>query len=347
MLAVWRRCRRVLGSALLAGAAASCGGGSPAGPGTGSSGTVGLDAAYALARQQANLTSLVVSRDGEIIRQEFFHGGGADTPQDVRSVTKSVVSLLVGIAIDRGCVQSADQRVGDLLGPSDPAKAAITVRQLLSMTSGLGNDELLDVGEYNRWVAAPNQLAYLWAQPLQATPGTRFTYFSAAYHALSPIVTRACGQATADFARDVLFGPLGIGVRPWETDQQGYANGAAGLQITPRDMVAIGNLVLSGGMVGGRPVVSAGWIRDATRAQVATGAQPYASAYGYGWWAGQAAGSDVAFANGYGGQFIVVAPRARLVVTAANRWQGVGGATANAQWLATIDLIMQRIVPAF
>lgn len=220
------------------------------------------------------------------------------------------------------------------------------MRHLLTMSSGIGGNELADVGEYNRWAAAPNQLSYVWDQPLLAPPGTRFTYYSPAYYVLSPILTRACGQSAADFARDHLFAPLGIGPREWEVDNQNFSNGAAGLQLTPMDMVAIGNLVVAGGQVGGQ-VVSASWVRDATQGQVATSAQPYASAYGFGWWIGQRSGSDFAFANGYGGQFIVVVPRLHLVVTATNRWQGIGSAAANAQWTTTLDLIMQRIVPAF
>ncbi|HEY3381808.1 MAG TPA: serine hydrolase [Vicinamibacterales bacterium] len=344
-------CLGLIGATTVLGLAIGCGGSSSASPSPGGGGTTAaLDAAYAFARQQVNLTSLVVAHDGVIDRQEYSNGGGADTPQDIRSGTKSVVSLLVGIALDRGCLRSLDQTVGELLGPlgpSDPARAAVTVRHLLTMSSGIGGDELADVGEYNRWAAAPNQVAYVWDQPLLAPPGTRFSYFSAAYHVLSPILTRACGLSTADFARDSLFGPLGIGSRQWEVDRQDYNNAAAGLRLTPMDMVAIGNLVLAGGQAGGRQVVPASWIRDATRTQMATSAQAYASGYGFGWWTGQTAGSDFTFANGFGGQFIVVVPRVGLVVTATNRWQGVGSAVAAAQWMATLDIIMRRIVPAY
>jgi CubicO group peptidase (beta-lactamase class C family) len=346
----WREGSRLVGAAVALGIALGCGGSSPTAPGqTVPSTTAQLDGAYALARQQASLTSLVVAQNGFVVREEYFNGGAQNTPQDIRSVTKSVVSLLVGIAIDRGCVWSVDQTAAELLGPlgpTNPAEAAITVRHLLTMSSGIGGDELADPGEYNRWAAAPNQLSYVWDQPLLAPPGTRFTYYSAAYHVLSPILTQACGQPTADFARGMLFAPLGIGPRQWEVDDQNFANGAAGLQLTPMDMVAIGNLVAAGGQAAGQ-VVPASWVRAATQGQIATNAQAYASAYGYGWWTGQTSGSDFAFANGYGGQFIVVVPRTRLVVTATNRWQGIGSAAASAQWRTTLDLIMQRIVPAF
>jgi CubicO group peptidase (beta-lactamase class C family) len=260
------------------------------------------------------------------------------------------MSLLVGAALDRGCLRSTDQTIGELLGPlgpSDPRKASITVRQLLTMSSGLGEDELGDVQQYNRFILADDHLAYVWNQ-LTTNPPGHFVYSSAAYWVLSPIVTRACGQTTADFARDVLFGPLGIGPREWEAGPpENVANGAAGLMLTPRDMVAIGNLVLQqGGAAGGR-VVSAAWVRDATRMQVSTPAQPPATGYGLGWWTGQLGAWEYAFASGYGGQFIVVVPEPRLVVVATNRWQSVGAAVNRNQWMATINLIMQDVLPAF
>jgi CubicO group peptidase (beta-lactamase class C family) len=347
MKMTWRSLLPFLGVAAAVGLTA-CGG--VTSPGVPAVDTASVNAAYALARQQPNLTSLVIARDGVVERQEYFNGGGADIPQDVRSVTKSVTSLLIGIALERGCLRSVDQTVGELLGPlgpTDPAKAAITVRQLLNMTSGLGGDELRNVSEYNSWAAAPDQLTYVWDSPLLDPPGTRFSYYSPGFYVLSRILTRVCGQTTADFARDNLFVPLGIGPRQWETDDQGFYNGGAGLRLTPLDMVAIGNLVLRGGLTGGQQTMPSTWAENSTRMQVATNAQPYASGYGFGWWTGQTAGSDFAFANGFGGQFIVIVPRTRLVVTAATRWQNVGSAVAGAQWRAVIDIIMQRIVPAY
>ncbi len=328
-----------------------CGHDSPSTPTTATPGSGStLDAAFADARQQPNITSLVVAHEGAVVRQEYFHDGGPDVAQNVWSNTKSVVALLVGIALERGCFRSLDQSIGELLGPlgpSDPAKAAVALRHVLTMTTGIGPNELADLAEYNRWTAAPNQLAYLWDQPMLAAPGARFSYSSAAYHVASPIVTRACGQALPDLARETLFGPLGIGPRQWDTDRQGFANGSAALRLTPRDMLAIGTLVLDGGVAAGRQVVPAEWLRNATRTQVATTAQRYVSGYGYGWWTGQLAGSDFVLANGYGGQFILVVPGKRLVVTAAARTDGTTISTATAQWNATIDIIMQRIVPAF
>jgi CubicO group peptidase (beta-lactamase class C family) len=309
-----------------------------------------VDAAYALARQQPNLTSLVIARNGIIERQEYFNGGGAGVAQDVRSVTKSVVSLLVGIALERGYLHSLDQTLGELLGPLAPldsTKGAITLRHLLTMTSGLGGNELADPALYNQWAAAPDQLTYVWNLPLVATPGAQFNYYSPNYYIISRILTRACGQGTSDFASGTLFAPLGIGSRSWETDDQGYFNGGAGLRLTPGDMVAIGNLVLASGRAGGTQVISSNWLQNSTTMKTQTNAMPGVSGYGYGWWVGQAAGSEYVMANGWGGQFIVVVPNKQLVVTAATNWQGVGNGTAGVQWQTIMDIVMQRIVPAY
>jgi CubicO group peptidase (beta-lactamase class C family) len=282
---------RLLGVLLASGAAASC----LLGPAEhASTGTSLVDSAFAEAGRLANLTSLVVVHDGKVERQLYLNGGGADTAQDVRSVTKSIVALLVGIALDRGCVQSLDQTLADLLGPlapADTARRAITLRQLINMTSGLGGNELANVDLYNQWALAPDQLTYVWGVPFVSAPGTQFNYYSPNFYVASRILTQACGQETAGFARDVLFAPLGIGPRTWETDDQGYANGGAGLQLTPMDMVAIGRLVMDSGRAGGVQVVPSAWIRSATTTTIATTAEPSVTGYGYGWWIGQAAGA--------------------------------------------------------
>lgn len=346
------RVQRIVLAGVVVTALAACSGGDrlAAPSGTSEINTRLLDSAFAAARQQANLTSLVVARGGTVDRQEYFNGGGAAVPQDVRSVTKSVVSLLVGIALDRACLRSLDQTLGELLGssaPTDAAKRAITLRQLLTMTSGLGGDELANVALYNQWAAAPDQLTYVWDLPLVATPGSQFNYYSPGYYVVSRILTANCGQSTADLARDALFVPLGIGARAWEADAKGFINGGAGLSLTPLDMVAIGNLVLANGQAGSARVVSSAWMQAATTTKVATTAMPPASGYAYGWWTGTASGAGFIMATGWGGQFIVIVPSKQLVVTAASRWQGIGTSVANAQWRAVADIITQGVVRAY
>ena len=306
-----------------------------------------LDTAFAEAARNPHLSSLAVQHDGLLVRERYFHGTGPDTPHDVRSVTKTVTSLLVGIALDRGCLRSVNQTLGELLAadaPTDPAKAAITVQSLLSMSSGLQWDELgSSSAEYNGWALADNQVSYVLARPLVSKPGAVFSYDSGAFHLLSVILTRACAP-TADFARDHLFAPLGITrAHQWETDAQGNASGAAGLNLSTRELLRIGDLILNHG--GG--VVPAAWVEAATSVQVdhGPGLDP-ATGYGYGLWVVHGPRGDVAFAEGHGGQFIAVDRRTRVVVAATTEWQDLG--TAAFQDFDDIyALIARRILPAF
>jgi CubicO group peptidase (beta-lactamase class C family) len=313
----------------------------------------GLDQAYASARQIPRLTALVVVRDGASLREEYFGGTTADTPQDVRSVTKSVTSLLVGAALDRGCLRSIDETIGDWLGPEvqalEPAKARISLRHLLTMSSGLEGNELADPAEYNRWAGATDSVAYSLERPLEYAPGTIFQYASAPYHLNSAVLTRACGVPAASLAAQGLFASLGIASNGWEADDRGFSNGSAGLQITPRDMLAIGELVLGQGRYHGQQVVSSAWVEAATRAQVSTGANglSHGSGYGYGWWVGQGAAGTVVFATGWGGQFIVVVPATRVVVVATSQWRGVATAEAQGNWSRVSELIWTRVLPLF
>ena len=328
---------------------------SPAAPGTGGTDGTPLDAAFTAAGQEPRLRSLVIARDGAVVREAFFNGGGPDSDEYVWSVTKSMLALTVGIALDRGCLRSLDQTIGELLGPatvSDPEKAAITLRHLLTMSSGLDFPEMASYGTgpslYQAWVTAPDQVAWVLARPMTAAPGARFEYGSGTIHLASVALTRACGMRADEIADSDLFGPLGLAARRWEADHQGYSNGGAGLYLTPRDMQALGHLVLNGGSHQQRQVVSGSYVAAMASAQIATGSGMATPFYGFGWWVGQTAdGAAFALANGWGGQFILVVPSKRLVVTTAALTSGLSGTATMAQWQRIFEILMLRIVPAF
>ena len=313
-----------------------------------------IDAAFSIARQMENLKSLVVSHDGNILREAYFGTGSAASPQSVWSVTKSVTGLLVGIAIDKGYIKSIDQPIGDFLSPIVPNipsdRASIKIRHLLTMSGGFPCNELVApskylMADYIDWANSANQVRYVLDRALIAQPGLTFEYDSGALHLLSVIVSQATGRQTQDFAQEYLFNPLGIGEREWGLDKQGYNNGAAGLKITPYDMVKIGQLVLNHGEYQGKKIVSSEWIDQMTRSQISTNnVLLYGSGYGYCWWTGSTyEKGNYAFAMGYGGQAIVVVPNANLVVVATNEI----GTTPDDQWIKTITLIMNTILPAF
>jgi CubicO group peptidase (beta-lactamase class C family) len=309
-----------------------------------------LDEAFDAVAGVSDVTSVALRQDGVAVREAYYRDTDADTPHDVRSVTKTVTSLLIGAAIDSGCLTSLDQTLGELLGeqaPTDPAKAAIRVRDLLTMTSGFDWSELGSLG-YSDWATAQDQVQYVLARPLVAQPGTVFTYNSGALHLLSVILTRACAP-TAEFAAQHLFGPLGIASRPWETDNQGFTNGAAGIQLSTAELVTIGQLLLDHGQFHGASIVSAAYVDMATSQQIATteqvGNEVMYAGYGFGIWTEvDAGGAPFATAQGYGGQFIVVVPRARAVIVVTTNWHGVMGVDRN--FVHLLSILIKEFVPA-
>jgi CubicO group peptidase (beta-lactamase class C family) len=226
------------------------------------------------------------------------------------------------------------------------AGVALDVRSVTKSITALLAGIAIDKGFIQ--ITAPNQVQYVLDKPLIAQPGEIFTYNSGAFHLLSVIISRATGIQTLEFANQNLFEPLGIGDKIWEVDHQGYNNGAAGLKITPHDMVKIGQLMLHHGEYNGKWIVSSLWIERLISFKIITNkAVPYGSGYGHGWWNGQSEQGNYAFAMGWGGQFIITVPNLKLIVVATNKWSGVSGPVANEQWYRTIDLIMIGILPAF
>jgi len=313
---------------------------------TAAPGAEGLDdAALATALAQAatipGLRSVLVVRHGHLIAEQYLAGGGADSLYALRSVTKGVISLLVGIAIDRGVIRDPGEPLGELFHPPlptlDAADAAITVGDLLTMTGGFEWNEGTGVTEYNNWVLAPDQIDYLLARPIVSPPGTTFNYNSAAVHLLSAVLESDVG-GTAAFADAHLLAPLGVHARDWEVDDRGIPNGGAGLYLHPRDMAKIGQLVLQRGRSAAAVVVPGSWVDESTRRQVAAGTPlgPLGVLdYGDLWWVGRYGGHDFVLAWGYGGQFVWIVPDLGLVVVTTATWQGLGsGAGSQAATIA-------------
>lgn len=311
-----------------------------------------LENAFTKAAQIESIHSLVVWHNGSIIKESYFERGTSTTPHDVRSVTKSVISILVGIAIDKNYIQSVNQSINDFLQPIGYSLTSeqknITIKHLLTMSSGIEWNELTNVSEYNNWISSPDQVKFLLNRSLTSPPGKVFNYNSAALHLLSVIITQASKMNTLEFARKFLFEPLGISITKWEVDKQGYYNGGAGLNITPLDMIKIGRLEINKGLYNSTQIVSASWIENSISSIISTNnANPYGYYYGYGWWTGSNSNFSYAFANGWGGQFIFVVPSLNVIVSATNTWSGVGTTKANEHWMQTINIIMNDILPSF
>lgn len=316
--------------------------------------SAGLDAppvAAAVATFEAipRARSLAVVRNGQLAVETYVHGADRETLHDVRSVTKTVVGMLTGIAIEQGDIASLDTPLGDLLGEEvaslTPAHAAITVGQLATMTSGLAWNELSSTS-YSEWIRSGDHLQYVLDLPFENPPGTAFTYNSGAVHVLGVAVEEAVGEPLPAYADRVLFGPLGIRQRTWESLSGGRVNGGAGLDLRTRDLARLGQLLLQDGRSGASSILPDGWVQHWSAPEQAwRGSFGPLTSYTYGHlvWSVDGPPSAV-LAWGYGGQFIYAAPALDLVVVATTEWRGVsadGG--ADPLEMAVLEVILDIV----
>jgi len=316
---------------------------------------MGFDAsALASAVQRAEgidrLLSLVVVRGGRLVSESYFEGNRPDSLNDVRSVTKSIVGMLTGIALDQGHVSSPDQTLDELLAGSsislDSVQMTISVRHLLNMAGGFQWDESTTAG-YNAWRVATDHVRYLLDQPFASAPGVAFTYNSAAVHLLGVVLEEAAGTTLPEFARQHLFAPLGIAEAAWEELPLNRVNGGAGVDLRPLDLAKLGQLMLQDGSSGTQRVLPAGWVTELSE-PAHTWRNTYgplnALSYGGLWWTEDGGGNHEAFfAWGFGGQFIYVVPELDIVVVTTTQWRG-GAGIADALARDVLDLVVNEVV---
>ncbi len=302
-----------------------------------------LDAAVEMANSLPRLHSLLVSRSGELILEEYLNGRGSSNIANVKSVSKSVISALVGIAISEGHLQGVDQPIDDFFGAAladeiDAGKRRITIGNLLTMQSGL---ETTSNRNYGAWVLSSDWVSFALAQPLQRAPGILMEYSTGNTHLLSAILTIATGKSTLAFARESLGEPLGFRVANWPQDPQGIYFGGNDMEFTPRQMLAIGQLYLDGGRANGSQVIPVDWVEASLRPR-AVSTREIGRYYGYGWWIREMAGYSTPYAWGYGGQFIVLVPALDLVVVTTS--STIPGDERRAHLRQLYDLIEYAVI---
>lgn len=277
--------------------------------------------------------AILVAVDDKIVFEEYY-GTDQDAYWGVQSVTKSVVSTLIGIALDEGLIDSLDDTLADLLpgyvAVMSPEVAGTTLRELLTMTAGFpsGDNPQSDFTKSENWVRE------ILTHP-ESPPGGDFLYSNGTSHLLAAILEEATGASVLAYARSRLFEPLGIDTHPaatvppsdnlaenlaaydragfaWPVDPQGVSTGWWGIKFRPRDMLKLGQVFLANGSWEGKQVVPADWVGEATTQQVP--ADVLGDGYGYQWWTGTVDGDETFRAMGYGGQLIAVVPDRHLVV---------------------------------
>jgi CubicO group peptidase (beta-lactamase class C family) len=274
--------------------------------------------------------SVLVSVDGRTTISYFNKRRPTDHAH-VWSVTKSVISILVGIAVDEGRLR-VDQTLQELLprhaSSMTPQQASITLRQLLTMTAGFSFD-----GGQN--LTAEDPVAHILSYGLINDPGVAFEYSNVSVHLVAAVLQNAVDRPILDYARAKLFDPLGIDTRPawqgldtgsptsgfnkpgfgWATDSAGVNVGGFGLKLTAADLVKLGELYVNGGRWHGRQIVSQEWVDESTSAQLSADQEnPTEGQYGYLWWTGVTKGHAWFEARGMYGQLIICVPERHLVV---------------------------------
>jgi CubicO group peptidase (beta-lactamase class C family) len=335
--------------------------------------SVGLDSARLcgiaarLKETEADVHAVVIVSHGKLVFEQYFSGYDehwdmpgkydydATTKHDMRSASKSVISLLVGIAIDRKLIASADEPVvkffPEYSAVKSPGWDQVTLRHLLTMSSGIRWDE-------NRaWTNPKNDephlgseadpIRYVLSKPIAKPPDTVWAYNGGGTDLLGNIIERVSGKSLEAFAREVLFQPLRITDLEWKTyPKNGKIASAVGLRIRPRDAAKIGQLVLNRGAWGGRPIVSPGWIEQSVRPRFqAIGYFSGLFFYGQQWWMGRSISQETEVkwiaAMGLGGQRIFIVPDRDLVVmtTSGLYWQPGQGNGA-------LDIMANFILPS-
>ncbi|RVU33257.1 class C beta-lactamase-related serine hydrolase [Rheinheimera riviphila] len=308
-----------------------------------------LDQAYQAGRTENGLYAVLVAKRGLLVGEAYYNDKKASDLLHLRSVTKTLVSTLIGIAIAERKIQSLDQPINDFLradyGSLLNNKTDITIRHLLTMSSGISWDES-QLSGYTDWESSSDPTRYVLERGLLTTPGLQFNYNSGASHLLSVILTKATGVSTESYARTKLFTPLGIANWNWPKLRDGFTNGAAGLQLTARDLTKLAVLWQQQGRWQQQQLVSASYLLTAAESQRNLRASVGGlnlTGYGFLWWLGSDNGRALQLAWGYGGQFALTLPAqdTTILVMGYNVPSNVRD-----QERRLMELVVQKILPA-
>ncbi len=268
-------------------------------------------------KENYDIHSVTIIRNGYLVADAANYPFAQDLKHQLNSSSKSIISALIGIAIEQGYIENVQQPVlsffpGRTVANLDEDKKAMTLEHLLIMSAGFEyRDSITD-----RWrnleqlLEAKDWVQFMLDLPMAAPPGTIFNYSNGVSFLLSAIIQETTGMSAFEFAKVHLFSPLGIYDVEWLANPSGITTGYSGLRMRPRDMAKIGYLFLNDGRWDGAQIIPASWVAVSTREHIS---EPFWSGngYGYQWWTTY---DGVYSAQGYGGQIIFVIPEHELVV---------------------------------
>lgn len=316
---------------------------------TAAPGEVGLDparleAAAVEAGLSDTVASLLVIRHGKLVFERYFNGSDASRANNVHSLSKSILSTVTGIAIAEGLIELdtplADVLPADLIG----ANGDLTVRDLLTMSSGLDLQFEIENDSIAAWETERRSFVEAALETRRvAAPGEVFEYLNSLTQVLSAVIAEATGRTTCDFASERLLTPLGIDVEHWHVDPGGYYAGGHSLFLTPREVARFGQLVLRGGVWDGERLVPAEWLTESLEMVWDLGCRPESTGYGYLWWLNEIGGYRVWTASGAGGQELHIVPDLDLVLVMTHT---TAGDPAAFEVVPSLALLQRYVIPA-
>jgi len=277
-----------------------------------------------------NVESLIIWSQGDVIFEKYYNDYNKDSLHQIQSQTKSIISLLMGIAIDNGFIESEDELVSnyfpEYFRKDDSVKLTVTIRDLLTMSSGIEWEEMIpfddprndNINMFN----SSNYLQYALSKPMATKPYSEFKYNSGSPMIVGGIIEKSSKMPLDKFAEKYLFNPLAINNHYWIKDSTGFCHCGGGLFLKPIDMMKIGVLVLSSGKWNDKQIVADSWIKKAIQPYFTTSFDN--AGYGYFWWVRQMMTTkgnttEVICAEGAGGQRLYIFPLYKLLVAFTER----------------------------
>jgi len=313
--------------------------------------SVKIDSAVLQFGANENIYSFILARNGYLVKEYYRSQFYFYNEFELRSVTKSIISALVGVALQKGLIDSLDQPMLSFFpeydSPElDPRKKLITVRHLLTMRAGF------DFSDNNPppYLDSPTavRVKLIIGLPMKYNPGERFYYGSVQTHLLSAIITKRSGLSTLEFAKKYLFTPAKINAGYWSKDPQGIYSGGSGLLMSPRNMARFGFLYLHKGMLDSVRILPQSWIEQSTLPNnAANGIWGDLSNvnYGFSWWTNYDSHDSLYFAAGSGGQYIMIVPSKNAVIVATAN-PNVPAEIAGQQEDEIMNILVRYVIPS-
>ncbi|MDY8138206.1 serine hydrolase [Aquimarina sp. 2201CG5-10] len=273
--------------------------------------------------EDSGIYSVLVSKDDQIVFEEYYNSKKSDDLCNVQSLTKGIMSILIGIAIDQKIIENENEPIEkyfpeEFKNLKDERKKQITIKHLLNQTSGLS---WKGFPEHQNWINSENPITFVLQKKLEYTPGEKYNYNTAATHLLSAIISRATEKTTLEFANEYLFDTLTIDKIDWKKRNDGYyAGGGLGLEMKSIDLMKIGQLLENQGVYDDKRLISKEWVNQLfdTAQKLPTRWGLQNSTHGFCWYTSELKGDTINYGMGYGGQFIIIVPNKDLVIVATH-----------------------------